>query len=299
MKILVTGGAGFIGSHLTEYLLASGHEVDVIDDLSSGKLENVPHKATFFRSSCQSYLKDNEVLKNWRRWDFVYHLASSLGVTKVTENPSACIENILDATRTVLSLGVPGIYFSTSEVYGKNDEVLREDSDLILSSKARWNYAAAKLCGEWMALQAGWKVVRLFNVIGPRQNMSYGAVFPTFVSQAVSGKPITVHGYGDQIRTFIDVRDCVEILDRLRYREFEVVNIGGEYVTSIAQLARRVKEATGSESEIRFTEYPNLKGFEECQTRIPDLTLLKKLIGSFKYRSFESTVEICHPSFAT
>lgn len=293
MKILLTGGAGFIGSHLAEYLLASGHEVDVVDDLSAGKKANVPGGATFFFARCQ------DLTPYWREYDFVYHLASTVGVSRVTSDPAKCIANVVDSTRAVLALKSKGIYFSTSEVYGKNQAALGEDSDCVLSGKARWNYAAAKLCGEWMALQAGWKVVRLFNVIGPRQNMDYGAVFPNFLSQAQANEPITVYGQGYQVRTFIDVRDCVEILDQLRDKQFDVVNVGGSAVMSILDLARLMKLLTQSRSEIRFTDYPMPEGFEECHTRVPDLSRLNRLIRDFKYRALKDTVEVCQSNLVT
>lgn len=287
MKILVTGGAGFIGSHLAEYLVRSGHHVDVIDDLSAGKREYVPKGARFFKSRCQDWMPDED-------YDFSYHLASTVGVAKVVADPTHCIRNVVESTSAALR--GKGIYFSTSEVYGKNTGLLSEDSEIQLSSKSRWNYAAAKLCGEWMARQAGWKVVRLFNVIGPRQNMAYGAVFPNFVSQAVSGQALTVHGDGSQVRTFIDVRDCVELLDRLRDREFDICNVGGELVLPIVGLARSIREITKSDSEIRFTEYPMGNGFEECVSRIPDLGQLQRLVPGFRYRKLEETVEACQPN---
>jgi len=282
-----------VGSHLAEYLLASGHRVDVIDDLSGGKKENVPKEATFFFARCQDWMPYE------RDYDFCYHLASTVGVSRVTDDPTKTILNIVDSTRKVLALGCKGIYFSTSEVYGKNTGVLDETSDCLISPKARWNYAAAKLCGEWMALQAGWKVVRLFNVIGPRQNLLYGAVFPNFISQAIENKPITVYGDGKQVRTFIDVRDCVEILDMLRDREFDVVNVGGLMKMTVLQLAEAIRMAVNSESEIRFVDYPMGSGFEECRRRVADLNKLYSLIGRFKYRSFEDTVSICQPNLTT
>lgn len=286
MKILLTGGAGFIGSHLAEYLVSSGHEVDIIDDLSSGKRENLPKKAVFFHSRCQDWMPYD------RQYDFCYHLASTVGVSRVVEDPAGCIKNIVDSTRAVLSMPVKGIYFSTSEVYGKNDRVLSEDSECILSGKSRWNYAAAKLCGEWMALQAGWKVVRLFNVVGPRQNPAYGAVFPNFIKAAISHSPLIVYGDGYQTRTFIDVRDCVEILDLLRDKEFEVVNVGGQFKVSIVNLAKWVCGVLGSYSKVEFQDYPFGDGFEECLNRVPDLSLLQKLLPKFKYRNMEDTVRI-------
>lgn len=281
MRILVTGSSGFIGSHLVDRLI-SEHEVTGLDRRSGDR--------TDWPIDCRALPKQAPYFPDWH---FCYHLASTMGVSNVLNDPQACIDNIINSTKAVLSLGIPGIYFSTSEVYGRNSSVLSEDSAIILSSKSRWSYAAAKLCGEWMALQAGWKVVRLFNVVGPRQSEESGAVLPRFVKQALLGEPITVYGEGTQIRTFIDVHDCVEILDKLRDVDFDVVNVAGPHLMTMMTLAKEVRKVLDSPSMLEQVSYEKAypQGFEECQSRIPDHTKLKSLIGAFHYRPLEQTIK--------
>ena len=290
MRILITGGAGFIGSHLAERLLAEGHYVHILDNFSSGKHENLAelNQATWECTDCRD---TNALTRAAEGCDFIYHLAATVGVKRVLENPAACIENNLESLRSVLRLGIPGLFTSTSEVYGRTDSILREDSPLVYSSKRRWSYAASKLIGEWQSQQAGWKVVRLFNVVGPRQSSEYGAVLPTFIRQALNGEPLTVYGDGDQVRTFIDVRDCVEILDRLRDKTFEVVNVGGQHCRTIHGLAGEVLREFGS-GTIRtvpyHVAYPD--GFEECEHRVPDLSLLNWLLPTRSHTVFSKTI---------
>lgn len=292
VRILVTGGAGFIGSHLVEKLLTEGHEVEAYDRRPLEEWPDLP-----FTGRGLGDLRD---LLKWGkipncRFDFCYHLASTVGVPNVLADPSECIDNIVNSTRAVLSLGIPGIYFSTSEVYGKNATVggLDESSHCVLSSKSRWSYAAAKMCGEWVALQAGWKVVRPFNVIGPRQNTGYGAVVPRFVGQAIRGDRITVFGDGSQTRTFIDVRDFVDVLLKLAEKPFDVLNLGGTHIFTIKDLAHFVKFWFKSESEIVYVPYDKSysAGFEECQSRIPSWKKLESLIGKQTYRRFGETLD--------
>lgn len=295
MKILVTGGAGFIGSHLSGLLSDKGHEITVLD--RRGDWDNLPAMdAELWHGDCRSFPM------NVGKFDFVYHLASTVGVSNVLADPKECIENIVESTRAVLELGIPGIYFSTSEVYGKNTEPLREGSDCVLSGKRRWSYAAAKLCGEWLALAAGWKVVRLFNVIGPNQNHAYGAVVPRFLDCARHGAPIPVHGDGQQKRTFTSVFDVVQVLDILRDKDFDVVNVGSGNTVSILELARtvqqvcyRIQEIDSKGSPIVFRPYREAyaDGFEECPSRIPDLGKLYSLIGNFKFRSLHESLKEC------
>ena len=281
MRVLVTGGAGFIGSHLIERLRELGHGV-----------------ASFDRRGIRGYQGDCRTVSILRYAaagsDFCFHLASTVGVQNVLRDPAECIDNIVNSTKAVLSLGVPGIYFSTSEVFGKNASgSLGEDSDCVLSSKARWSYAAAKLAGEWMALQAGWKVVRPFNVVGPRQNLAYGAVVPRFVRQALDGDPITVYGDGSQTRTFIDVRDFVDVLLGTWGKPYDVVNIGGREIFEVRQLAEFVKHHFNSKSPIQFIPYQDAypKGFEECPSRIPSWKKLESLVGIPKLRKFGETLD--------
>jgi UDP-glucose 4-epimerase len=291
MRILITGGAGFIGSHLISKLMEQGHEPVILDNLSTGKLSNVPTGIEAYFKDC----RDSESLKQASKGcEFIYHLASTVGVEKVLDNPRECIENIIESTHSVLSLGIPGIDFSTSEVYGKNTGLLTENGDLVYSGKARWSYATSKLIGEWLAKSAGWKTVRLFNIVGPNQNRGY--VFSNFVYQAINDSPITVYDTGAQVRTFVDVRDTVSILASLKDKKFDVVNVGGVYTLSIREFANTVQTVLNSKSEIISVPYNKAysKGFEDsfedCPARIPDLTRLHSLVGDFKYLPFEKTI---------
>jgi len=292
MKILITGGAGFIGSHLIERLLSRGHTPVVLDNLSTGFKENVPAQVVAHFEDC----RNSEALKRASDGcEFVYHLASTVGVEKVLKNPKECIENVIESTHAVLNLGIPGIDFSTSEVYGKNTRKLSEDSELVYSSKARWSYAVAKLTGEWLATAAGWKSVRLFNIVGPRQTLGY--VFSNFVRHARNNEPLRLYGGGQQVRTFLDVRDAVVILDTLRDKTFDVVNVGGVHTESVSNLANKVVNILQSKSEIISVPYAqayseSFEGsFEDCQSRIPDLTRLHSLVGEYQYRSLKETIQ--------
>lgn len=287
MKTLVTGGAGFIGSHLVEFLLEQGHEPIVIDDLSTGHAHNVPEGVRLLIGDCANI----ELLKKAAKGcEFIYHLASTVGVEKVLSDPKQCIENIIKSSQAVFGLGIPGMEFSTSEVYGKNTHILTESEDLIYSSKVRWSYAASKLISEWLAHTAGWKTVRLFNIVGPRQNLGY--VFSNFVHQAGRGLPITVFGSGEQVRTFIDVRDTVKILGHLRTQEFDVVNVGASNTLSMRELAKTIKRVTHSHSPIQIIPYDKAyqQGFDECPSRIPDLTKLQQMVGEINHRPIEETI---------
>ena len=299
MRVFITGVAGFIGSHLAERLISQGHLVFGIDNLSSGKESNIPCR--FLRYDCRNKSALRFAI-NEIKPDFIYHLAATVGVKRVLDNPKECIENNIESTRNILEFGIPGIFASTSEVYGKTDKILSEDAPLIYSSKSRWSYAASKLIGEYLVQQTnGWKSVRFFNVVGPRQSGSYGAVMPTFVKQALDNQQLTVYGNGKQVRTFIDVRDCAEILDMLMMKEFDVVNIGGNNILSINDLASNVLEAIGRDygqillprqARIENIAYHKVytDGFEECLYRVPDLNKLQSLLPVMPMTSLSKTI---------
>ena len=301
MRALITGGAGFIGSHLAEALLADGHDVAVIDDLSTGSIENIAHLKNRPQPGF-SYVIDtvtNEPLlaELIDACDVVYHLAAAVGVRLIVEEPVRTLETNVHGTEVVLKHANKKkklvVVASTSEVYGKSTAVpFREDGDLMLGPtvKHRWAYACSKAIDEFLAL-AYWKerklpviVARFFNTVGPRQTGRYGMVLPSFVRQALAGQPITVYGDGTQSRCFGYVGDVVWALERL-VREpgavGQVFNIGNDQEITIRALAERIKAITGSASEIVTIPYEAAyeAGFEDMHRRVPDLTKLKTLIG--------------------
>jgi UDP-glucose 4-epimerase len=306
MRFLITGGAGFIGSHLAELLLARGHEVDVLDDLSTGSVENIRHlkgvdRFHYFFDSLQNKHLLAELVDES---DMIFHLAAAVGVRLIVQSPVRTIETNVNGTQLVLEAACKKkkLVFtaSTSEVYGKSEKVpFREDADLVLgpTDKARWSYAASKALDEFLALSY-WKekkqpvvIGRLFNTVGPRQTGRYGMVLPTFVSQAVSGSPITVFGSGQQSRCFCDVGDAVVAMLRLVSTDRavgEVVNIGGDQEITIEGLARLVQRRTGSTSPVTFIPYDEAyePGFEDMPRRVPSLEKLEKLTA------FRSTIPL-------
>jgi UDP-glucose 4-epimerase len=299
LRTLITGGAGFIGSHLAERLLASGHEVHVLDNLSTGSIDNIAHLKG---RDGFSYVVDtvtNEPLlaEMIDRSDVVFHLAAAVGVKLIVEQPVHTIETNVHGTEVVLKHAnkKKKLVFiaSTSEVYGKSTDVpFRENADVVLgpSTKHRWAYACSKMIDEFLAL-AYWKekklpvvIVRLFNTVGPRQTGQYGMVLPTFVRQALAGHPLTVFGDGTQSRSFTDVSDVIGALIALAAEPRaigEVFNVGNTGEISIRDLAERVKARTGSSSPIQLVPYDQAyeEGFEDMPRRVPDLTKLRNLIG--------------------
>jgi UDP-glucose 4-epimerase len=301
---LITGGAGFIGSHLAEHLLDRGDEVLLMDNLSTGSMENIRHLKKFSRMHYfLEPLENRQLLAELvDEADVIFHLAAAVGVKLIVESPVRTIETNVNGTQLVLDAACKKrkLVFaaSTSEVYGKNTNVpFHEDADLVLgpTTKGRWSYAASKALDEFLALSY-WKekrlpvvIARLFNTVGPRQTGRYGMVLPNFVRQALDGEPITVFGTGQQSRCFCDVRDAVEALVRLVATDKavgEVVNVGSDEEVTIEDLARRVKERTGSSSKIEYIPYDQAyePGFEDMFRRVPRLEKLE-LLTSFRPRT--------------
>lgn len=299
MRCLITGGAGFIGSHLAEQLLVEGEEVTIIDDLSTGSIENIEHLKSDFRFR---YVIDTVLnralmteLIDWA--DVVFHLAAAVGVRLIIESPTRAIETNLKTAEIVLELAARKrkkvLITSTSEVYGKTHKIpFREDDDMVLgsTSRSRWSYACSKAIEEFLAL-AYWKekgvpvvVVRLFNTVGPRQTDRYGMVIPTFVRQALRGVPITVYGDGTQTRCFSWVGDVVQALVQLIRHPAaigEIINVGSDEEVRVLDVAHLVKRITRSPSEIVLIPYDSAygDGFEDMSRRVPDLTKIRSLIG--------------------
>ena len=299
MKAFITGGAGFIGSHLAERLLDDGHEVSVLDNLSTGSIDNIAHLKgrSGFSYTIDSVTNEPLLAELIDGCDVVFHLAAAVGVKLIVEQPVHTIETNVHGTEVVLKHAnkKKKLVFiaSTSEVYGKSADVpFREAADLVLgpSVKHRWAYACSKLIDEFLAL-AYWKekklpvvIVRLFNTVGPRQTGQYGMVLPTFVRQALAGHPITVFGDGTQSRSFTYVGDVVDALVRLATNPRavgEVFNIGNMGEVSIGDLAARVKQMAGSCSPIHYIPYDQAyeAGFEDMPRRVPDISKIRALVG--------------------
>ena len=299
MVYLITGGAGFIGSHLAERLLERGDDVLLMDNLSTGSMENIRHLKKYDRMHYfLEPLANRQLLAELvDEADVIFHLAAAVGVKLIVESPVRTIETNVNGTQMVLEAACRKrkLVFaaSTSEVYGKNTNIpFHEDADLVLgpTTKGRWSYAASKALDEFLALSY-WKekrlpvvIARLFNTVGPRQTGRYGMVLPNFVRQALEGAPITVYGTGQQSRCFCDVRDAVEALLRLAGTDKaigEVINIGSNYEITIEGLARLVKERTGSSSPVHYIPYDQAyeAGFEDMVRRVPCLEKLEHLTG--------------------
>ena len=299
MKTLITGGAGFVGSHLAEALLAAGHEVFIVDNLSTGSIENIEHlkQNPRLRYTIDSIENEPLLAELVDRCDVVFHLAAAVGVKLIVEAPVHTIETNVHGTEVVLKHANKKkklvVIASTSEVYGKNTDVpFREDADLVLGAtrKHRWAYACSKAIDEFLAL-AYWKerklpiiIARLFNTVGPRQTGRYGMVVPNFVQQALAGQPITVFGDGTQSRSFTYVGDVVGAMVALVNEPRavgEVFNIGHGEEISIGALANRIKAITGSSSPIVTVPYDQAyeAGFEDMPRRVPDIAKIRALIG--------------------
>lgn len=299
MRYLITGGAGFIGSHLAERLLDRGDQVVLLDNLSTGSVENIRHLKSRegMRHHFDSIENRQLVAELVDDADVVVHLAAAVGVKLIVESPVRTIETNVNGTQMILEAACKKrklvLTASTSEVYGKNTNVpFHEDADLVLgpTTKGRWSYAASKALDEFLALSY-WKekrlpviVVRLFNTVGPRQTGRYGMVLPNFVKSALDQAPIQVYGNGKQSRCFCDVRDTVEALIRLMDTDKsigEVVNVGNTEEVSIEELAKLVKQRTASSSTIEFIPYDKAyePGFEDMMRRVPCVDKLQALTG--------------------
>jgi len=305
MRHLITGGAGFIGSHLCDELLARGDEVHVLDDLSTGSIENIRHLKgqPGFDYTIESLNNTAIVAELVDDADVVYHLAAAVGVQLIVESPVRTIETNVHCTEIVLAQASkkkkPVFVASTSEVYGKSRDLpYREDGDLMLGPtvRGRWSYACSKALDEFLAI-AHWKerklptvVGRLFNTVGPRQTGRYGMVIPNFVRQALADEPLTVFGDGTQSRCFCHVSDVVRAMADLMRRDDaygEVFNIGADEEISILDLARQVQRMTESKSEITIVPYEEAyePGFEDMQRRVPDTSKIRSLLGWHPTRS--------------
>ena len=299
MRYLITGGAGFIGSHLAERLLDKGEQVVLLDNLSTGSMENIRHLKGSDRLEYHlDGIENRQVLAELvDDADVIVHLAAAVGVKLIVESPVRTIETNVNGTQMILEAASKKkklvLIASTSEVYGKNTNVpFHEDADLVLgaTTKGRWSYAASKALDEFLALSY-WKekkqpviVVRFFNTVGPRQTGRYGMVLPNFVKRALDGQPIEVYGNGQQSRCFCDVRDTVEALLRLIPMDRavgEVINIGNTEEVTIENLAKIVKHRMGSDSPIRFVPYDKAyePGFEDMMRRVPSIEKLHALTG--------------------
>lgn len=299
MQALITGGVGFIGSHLAEGLLESGYKVVVLDDLSTGRLENVAHlkRRDDFELVVGTVLNESLVDKLIEKCDITFHLAAAVGVDLIVKKPLESLTTNIKGSEIVLEMThryhKKILVTSTSEVYGKNvNGPLKEDDDRILGSplKVRWSYSTAKAVDEILSY-VYWKekgvpsvIVRLFNTVGPRQTGTYGMVMPRFVSQALKNEPITVYGSGKQSRCFVHVKDVVKALIKLSQEPDavgKVFNIGSQEEITIEQLAREIIKITKSKSKIEYIPYEKAyeEGFEDMQRRVPDITKINRLIG--------------------
>jgi UDP-glucose 4-epimerase len=311
MKILVTGGAGFIGSHLVERLLKLGHEVSVLDDLSTGSrknLENISDKKAL--ELIEGSILNRELVSNLvANNDYVFHLAAAVGVFNIVQKPLQSLHINLTGTENVLSaadkFSVPVLIASSSEIYGKNtSNSLSENSDRILGNPLtlRWSYSEAKAIDESLAYayhvekSLEIRIARFFNTVGPRQVGAYGMVVPRFVSSALKNSPITIYGNGEQSRCFIHVQDAIDALIGIAFSKETIgraINIGNSTEISILKLAEFIKSRLKSTSEIVFLDYQEAygNGFEDMQRRVPDIALIAQLIGWEPHLSLENIVD--------
>ena len=307
MRVLITGGAGFIGSHLADAYIARGDEVHIIDDLSTGSFRNIQHLKTHarFHYTIDSVLNTPVLSEVMDPCDVVVHLAAAVGVKLIMESPVHTIETNVRGTEVVLSQANKKkkrvLIASTSEVYGLSDQLpFREDGPLVMgaTTKHRWSYACSKAIDEFLALayyrekKLPTTIVRLFNTVGPRQTGQYGMVIPSFVKQALAGRPITVFGDGHQSRCFGFVGDVVGALMKLMDEPAaigQVFNIGSDQEIEIGQLAERIRDLAGSKSAITFLPYDEAyeEGFEDMPRRVPDISKVRDLVGFAPTRTLD------------
>jgi len=299
MKVLITGGAGFIGSHLCDKLIKLRGEVTVLDNLSTGRYENVAHfkENPKFNLVVGSILDEKLVDKLCEKTDVIFHLAAAVGVELIVKHPLESLTTNIKGSEIVLDMAQrynrKVLITSTSEIYGKNTNgPLKEDDDRILGSplKSRWGYSTAKAVDEMLAY-VYWKekglptiIVRLFNTVGPRQTGAYGMVIPRFVTQALKNEPLTIYGDGNQSRCFVHVQDAVDALVKLIQHpqaQGKVFNLGSQEEITIKELAKKVIQLTGSKSKVIYIPYDQAyeEGFEDMQRRVPDIKRIQDLIG--------------------
>jgi UDP-glucose 4-epimerase len=310
VKILVTGGGGFIGSHLAEYLLSLGHDLVILDDFSGASQSNLDlAKESKKLSIIEGTILDRNLVNNLMAdVSYCYHLAASLGVEKINKYPISSLETNLKGSEIVLNTaadaGVRTLLASSSEVYGKNPSMpLKEDSDRVLGSPqvARWSYSEAKALDELYVFELfknrsfPVSIARFFNTVGPRQSGSYGMVLPRFVKAALSGQPLLVYGDGSQSRSFCAVSDVVEALDSLMNTSESIgqaYNIGSTHEISIKELAQKVIDITGSKSQLVFKKHSEIFGdnFEEPVRRVPDISKISKVIGWQPKKSLDAII---------
>ncbi|PKN24004.1 MAG: nucleoside-diphosphate sugar epimerase [Deltaproteobacteria bacterium HGW-Deltaproteobacteria-21] len=311
MKILITGGAGFIGSHLTEKLLEMDHEVFVIDNLWTGKLANLSgiRNAKRLHLVVDTILNESVMNELTFKVDHIYHLAAAVGVKNIMDHPVETLDINVKGTETVLRLAnrfkKKVLISSTSEIYGKHVEhSLSEDDNRVMGTvkKRRWAYACSKTLDEFLALayhdekKLPVVITRLFNTVGPRQTGQYGMVLPNFVQSALLGKPISVFGDGNQSRSFTHVQDVIDALVKLMAEpkaEGDVFNVGNDHEVTIKDLAQKVKEMTGSKSEIEYVPYEKAygPGFEDMERRCPNIEKVRKLIGFEPKHGLEAIIQ--------
>jgi UDP-glucose 4-epimerase len=299
VRILVTGGAGFIGSHLVERLLADGHTVTVIDSLQSGSSVNLEKAKTFktFIFISGSILDKELISTLMKDTDYVFHLAAAVGVFNIVNHPLESMITNIRGTENILELAcdvdVPVFLSSSSEVYGKNtSDSLSESDDRILGSplKLRWSYSEAKAIDESLAYayfvekKLETRIVRFFNTVGPRQIGTYGMVVPRFVKSALRNEPITIYGDGEQTRCFVHVLDTVDAVLAIAFAQNtigKVINVGNDFEISIVDLAQKIIDLTDSRSEIRYVSYSEAygDGFEDMERRVPNIDLINNLVG--------------------